>query len=52
MGSWGLFFFGEADSVLVEEIAKCHKLPVEVVEKHYKEMLNNIAIDVKSNRNF
>lgn len=49
MGVFGLYFFGEADSVLVEEIAKNHKLPVDVVEKHYREMLNNIAIDVQTN---
>lgn len=46
MGALFLFFFGEADSVLVKEIAKTHKVPVEVVEKHYKEMLEAIKDEV------
>ena len=39
MGAWFLLAFGEKDLVLVEEIAKLHKLDKEVVEKYYKEML-------------
>ena len=46
MGVWLLLAFGEKDKVLVEEIAKAHKVDVEVVEKHYKEMLENIKKDV------
>ena len=42
MGRSGWFLFGEKDSVLVAEIAKAHNLPKEVVEKHYKEMLEGI----------
>ncbi len=46
MGALFLFFFGEADAVLVKEIAKTHKIPVEIVEKHYKEMLEAIKDEV------
>lgn len=46
MGAVFVFFFGETDSVLVKEIAKAHKIPVEVVEKHYKEMLEAIKDEV------
>ena len=42
MGAIWIFFFGEKDEVLVEEIAKLHKLPKEVVEKYYKAMLEEI----------
>lgn len=38
----GLFFleaFGEKDQVLVEEIAKLHKVDKEVVAEYYKEMI-------------
>lgn len=48
MGAVFVFFFGEADSVLVKEIAKAHKVPVEVVEKHYKEMLEAINNEVSA----
>lgn len=51
MGWVGLYLFGEEDSVLVEEIAKHHKLPRDVVEKHYKIMLDNINKDVHSQGN-
>lgn len=46
----GLFFlgaFGDKDKMIIEEIAKLHKLDVELVEKHYKEMLENIENEVK-----
>ena len=46
MGMMGLFFFGKQDSILVEEIAKLHKVDKEIVEKHYKEMLAAIKKDV------
>lgn len=46
MGAFGFLFFGEKDKVLVEEIAKAHKVDVEVVEKHYKKMLEEIKKDV------
>ena len=42
MGSWWVFFFGEKDEVLVEEIAKLHKIDKEKVEKYYKEMLKKL----------
>lgn len=48
MGRWGLFLFGEKDSVLVDEIAKTHKLPKEVVEKHYKTMLEGIENELQN----
>lgn len=46
----GLFFFqgfGNEDTMIVEEIAKLHKVNVEVVEKHYKEMLEKIHNEIK-----
>ena len=42
MGASWIWFFGEKDKVLIKEIAKEHKLDVEVVEKHYKKMLEEI----------
>lgn len=47
MGVLGLFFFGEKDSLIIEEIAKEHNLPKEVVEKHYKEMLEAIKHEIE-----
>ena len=47
MGSLGLFFWGEEDSVLVSEIAKIHKCDKEIVEKYYKEMLKAIKNEVR-----
>ena len=47
MGAFMGFFFGEEDVVLVEEIAKVHGIDKEVVEKHYKEMLQGIKNDVQ-----
>ena len=46
MGAFGFFFFGEKDSVLVNEIAKLHKADKDIVEKHYKEMLEKIKNEV------
>lgn len=46
MGWMGAFFFGENDSVLINEIAKNHKVDKEIVEKHYKAMLENIKNEV------
>ena len=48
MGVWLLLAFGEKDEVLVEEIAKAHKVDKEVVEKHYKVMLENVKKDVQA----
>ena len=48
MGRWGLFLFGEKDSVLVEEIAKIHNLPKDLVEKHYKEMLEGAKNELQA----
>ena len=42
MGMWLFTVIGEKDAMVCEEIAKMHKVDVKVVEKHYKEMLNNI----------
>ena len=46
MGWFGLYLFGEQDAVLVDEIAKAHKVDKEIVEKHYKKMLENIKDEV------
>lgn len=48
MGMMGFFLFGEQDSVLVSEIAKLHKVSVEVVEEHYRKMLEAIRKDVQA----
>ena len=48
MGAWGWFFFGEKDSILVEEIAKLHKVDKTIVEKHYKSMLEGIENDAEN----
>lgn len=42
MGFFFLGAFGDKDKMIIEEIAKLHKLEIEVVEKHYKEMLEKI----------
>ena len=42
MGSLGWFFFGEKDTILIEEIAKIHKVDKSIVEKYYKAMLEGI----------
>ena len=39
MGMFSVYFLGEEDSVLVEEIAKLHNVDKAVVEKHYRKML-------------
>ena len=46
MGMFGWFLFGKEDEVLVGEIAKIHKIDKEIVEKHYKKMLENIKDEV------
>ena len=46
MGAWALFFFGEKDSVLVNEIARLNKADKDIVEKHYKKMLEEIKNEV------
>lgn len=48
MGLWSGFLFGEQDSVLVSEIAKLHKVSVDVVEEHYRKMLEAIKKDVQA----
>lgn len=45
MGMWGVFFFGELDKEIVKDIAKEHKLPVDKVEKAYKEMLEKLEAE-------
>ena len=47
MGSYWIYFFGEKDSVLVEEIAKAHNFEKEIVEKYYKKMLKNIEDELQ-----
>lgn len=46
MGMMGWLLFGEKDVILIEEIAKLHKVDKAIVEKHYKEMLEAIKKDV------
>lgn len=47
MGMGGLFFFGEKDTILCEEIAKEHKLDLEKVKAEYKKMLEHLKNDEK-----
>ena len=47
MGVWLFLAFGEKDVMLVEEIAKAHKVDPNVVEKYYREMLKKIENEVK-----
>ena len=44
---WWVLLFGEKDNVHVEEIAKIHKVPKEIVEKHYKIMLEGIKNELQ-----
>lgn len=48
MGIFALFFFGEADELIVKDIAREHKFDEEVVEKHYKKMLEEIKNEVEN----
>lgn len=50
MVSFGLFWFGEKDKVLIEEVAKLHKLDVKEVEEAYKEMLITLGVLEKNNK--
>lgn len=47
MGLLWLEIFGEKDTAICEEIAKEHKVDIEVVEKYYKEMLEKIKNEIK-----
>lgn len=47
MGFWLWESFGDKDHALIEEIAKTHKVDVEVVAKHYKDMLEAIENEIK-----
>lgn len=47
MGSWSFLWFGEKDKVLIEEIAKLHKLDVAKVEKDYKKMIDCLKQETK-----
>lgn len=47
MGSWGFLWFGEKDKVLIEEIAKLHKLDVAEVEVAYKKMVDTLKKEEK-----
>lgn len=42
MGVWFFTAIGEVDKEIIKEIAKEHKVSVELVEKHYKTMLEAI----------
>lgn len=48
MGFFFLEAYGNEDTMIIEEIAKLHKVDVKVVEKHYKEMLENIKDEAKN----
>ena len=42
MGAMGLFWFGEKDKLIIEEIAKAYKLDVKEVEMAYKKMIESL----------
>ena len=42
MASMGLLWFGEKDKLIIEEIAKAHKLDVKEVEVAYKKMVEDL----------
>lgn len=48
MGWLFLQAYNEKDTPIVEEIAKLHKVDVELVKKHYEKMLENIEDEIKS----
>ena len=48
MGRLGWLWFVEKDIVIIEEIAKLHNVSKEVVERHYKEMLEGIRHEVEN----
>lgn len=48
MGAFSFLWFGEKDKVLIEEIAKLHKADVEVVEKFYKKMLEDVKATLQT----
>lgn len=50
MGIFGAFFFGEADSLIIKDIAKEHKFSIELVEKHYEKMLEAIKNETKDEK--
>lgn len=46
----GVFFWGawgEKDTAICEEIAKLHKVELDIVIKHYKKMLEVIKDEIK-----
>lgn len=47
MGSFGAWFFGEKDKMIIEEIAKLYGVSVQDVEKHYSEMVAKIKNEIK-----
>lgn len=50
MGIFGWLFFNDKDNVIIDEFMKLHKIDkskVEIVKKHYEEMLKKVAEDVK-----
>lgn len=42
MGAMGFLWFGEKDKLIIEEIAKAHKLDVKEVELAYKKMVESL----------
>jgi hypothetical protein len=42
MASMGFLWFGEKDKLIIEEIAKTHKLDVKEVEVAYKKMVEEL----------
>lgn len=48
MAQYWAFLFGEADAIHIQEIAKIHNVPVEVLEKHYKQMLEGVKNELQN----
>ncbi len=51
MGTAGWLWFYDEDEDLVKDIAKLHRIDdVELVKKHYKEMLKNLKNEVENKK--
>ena len=48
MGKGGFLFFGDEDNILIEEIAKLHKVDKAIVKEHYHNMLEAIGDETQN----
>jgi hypothetical protein len=50
MGSGGWLWFYNEDKDIVKDISKIHKVNADLVEKHYKKMLEDIKNDTQKQK--